>query len=187
MENQEHRQNREQLQRLDEATLQHRVERAGRTQVHGVIPNHFFAPASSECRDAFINGHFYASISLAQAVAEGISKFLAHLHPLGAKKDPSEQVRRLTKRGVISEDAQKAFQTIWGNDRNTFHHVNPDIPTAPAQLEERAEECVNALFTIEAEIFAFDIQDGRLVPKYAAYWPEADDEHLEVFLRLANN
>jgi hypothetical protein len=48
----------EQLQRVDEARLPAWLERAVRTHVHELIPNHFFSAASSECRDAFIDGHF---------------------------------------------------------------------------------------------------------------------------------
>src|SRR5688500_4826064 len=94
---------RNQLQGLDAARLDERVKRAARTKVHGVIPSHFFSPASSECRNAFIDGHFYAAISLAQAVAEGLTRFLTGFHPVGAKNDPKVQVLRLKKHGVISE------------------------------------------------------------------------------------
>jgi hypothetical protein len=55
----------DQLKRHDEVRLSGRAERAARTEVHGVIPNHFFSAASSECRDAFIDGHYYGCISLA--------------------------------------------------------------------------------------------------------------------------
>jgi hypothetical protein len=177
----------EQLQRVDEARLPGRAERAARTKVHGVIPNHFYSAASSECRETFIDGHFYACISLAQAVAEGLTRFVSGFHPVGAKNDPKQQVHRLNRDGVISNAARDAFLRIWGNDRNTFHHVNRDIPTDPADLERRGEECVMALFEIESELFAFEIADGRMVPKNEVYWPKLDEEHLEVFLRLAGN
>ena len=174
----------EQLKQHDAARLDGRLERAGRTQVHGVIPNGFFSAASSECRDAFIDGHFYAAISLAQAVAEGVARFLAGFHKVGAKKDPSQRVRRLREKEAISAEALKAFLQIWGNDRNTFHHLNPDIPTEHQVLEERAEECVAALFTIESEIFAFEVDEGKIVPKHRVYWPQEDAQHLKAFLRL---
>src|SRR4030095_6242148 len=41
--------------------------------------------------------------------------------------------------------------------RNTFHHVNADIPTDSSLLAARAEECANALCVIESEVFAFEI------------------------------
>lgn len=55
-----------QLANIDEAKFAARAARAGRTRVHGIIPQHFFSAASSECRELFIDGHFYGCISLAQ-------------------------------------------------------------------------------------------------------------------------
>lgn len=176
----------EQLQRIDEVRLPARLERVARTDVHELIPSHFFSAASSECRDAFIDGHFYACVSLAQAVAEALTRFLNGFHPVGAKNDPPQQARRLKKNGHISDGALNAFLQIWGNDRNTFHHVNQDIPTDGAELERRAEECVNALLQIESELFAYNTEDGRIIPKNEAYWPKVDQEHLGVFLRASH-
>jgi len=72
------------------------------------------------------------------------------------------------------------------NDRNTFHHLNRDIPVKNEDLEKRAEECVNALFEIESELFAYSSTDGKIIPKNVAYWPKADEDHLEVFLRSSH-
>jgi hypothetical protein len=177
----------DQLRRHDEARLAGRAERAARTEVHGVIPNHFFSAASSECRDVFIDGHYYSCISLAQALSEGLSTYLGRLHQVGAKKDPQQRVQRLHKKGAISAGALDAFLRIWGNDRNAFHHLNQDVPTDYAELERRAEECVKSLLEIESELFAFGINEGRIVPKHPAYWPESDAEHTEVFLRLSGH
>src|SRR5206468_788901 len=93
---------RRQLQSIDEARFEQRAERAARTEVHGIIPQHFFSAASSECRDLFIDGRFYGCISLAQAVAEGLVRFLGDHHRLGAKNDPKVRAQRLHKAGVIS-------------------------------------------------------------------------------------
>ena len=177
----------EQLKRLDEARLSGRAERAARTEVHGVIPNHFFAAASSECRDLFIDGHYYGCISLAQAVAEGLATYLGRLHQVGAKKDPQQRVRRLQTKGAITDGSMKAFLLIWGTDRNTFHHLNEDVPTDYGELEQRAESCVRALLAIESELFAFSINEGRLVPTHPIYWPKTDSEHVDVFLRLSGH
>jgi hypothetical protein len=177
----------EQLRRHDEARLAGRAERAARTEVHGVIPNQFFSAASSECRDVFIDGHYYGCIALAQAVAEGLSGYLGGLHQIGAKKDTKLRVQRLHKKGAISAGSLNAFLRIWGNDRNTFHHLNQDVPTDYSELERRAEECVKLLLEIESELFAFDINEGRIVPKHLIYWPKSDAEHTEVFLRLSGH
>jgi hypothetical protein len=177
----------DQLRRHDEARLAGRAERAARTEVHGVIPNHFFSAASSECRDVFIDGHYYSCISLAQAVSEGLSTYLGGLHQVGAKKDPHQRVQRLHKKGAISAGALNAFHRIWGNDRNAFHHLNQDVPTDYAELARGAEECVKSLLEIESELFAFGINEGRIVPTHPAYWPKPDAEHTEVFLRLSGH
>lgn len=174
------------MQRVDEARLPGRAERTERTRVHEVIPNHFFSAASSECRETFIDGHYYACVSLAQAVAEGLVRFLNGFHPVGAKNDPKLQALRLKKAGAISQSALDAFLRIWSNDRNTFHHLNRDIPAKNEELEQRAEDCVKALFEIESELFAYNTAEGKIIPKNAAYWPKADEEHLEVFLRASH-
>ena len=174
----------EQLRQRDEARFNERKTRAAHTKVQGIIPSHFFSAVSSECRELFIDGHYYGCISLAQAVAEGLSRFLGEIHSVGAKNDPPERVRRLYSTNVITKSCHDAFLQIWGNDRNTFHHVNVDIPTDPSVLAARAEECVNALYVVESEVFAFDIVNGAIVPKNRAYWPKSDPEHLQVFLRL---
>lgn len=102
----------DQLKRHDEARLAGRADQAARTEVHGIIPNHFFSAASSECRNVFIDGHYHGCISLAQAVAEGPSSYLARLHQIGAKKDPQQRVQRLHKKGVITAGALDAFLRI---------------------------------------------------------------------------
>jgi len=178
---------RQQLESHDQARLAGRADRATRTSVHGIIPGRFFAAASSECRDIFIDGHYYARISLSQAVAEGLAQFLGDLHNVRAKNDPKKRVQRLLSKGVITRTACDAFDRIWGNDRNTFHHLNPDILTDYEELERRADDCVNALLKIESEVFAHEIIEGQIAPKNPAYWPKTDPKHMKVFLRLSGH
>jgi hypothetical protein len=121
-------------------------------------------------------------------VAEGLSQFLGTFHKVGARNNPAQRVRRLHAKGLISQTALDAFDRIWGNDRNTFHHLNPDIPTDHRALEARAEGCVNALLEIESEIFAFDtVEGGKIAPKHPEYWPRTGPEHMSVFLRLSGH
>ena len=54
-----------------EQTLSSRVDRYLKIKPHGIIPLTEFAPVSAECALLFRDGHFYGSIALAQAVAEG--------------------------------------------------------------------------------------------------------------------
>jgi len=178
------RRKREQLKRRDEAKLTARADRAQRTQVHGIIPGEFFAAASSECRDVFIDGHYYACISLSQAVAEGLTRHMGDVHKVGARNDPRKRVALLLSKDAITNATADAFLRIWGNDRNTFHHLNRDITTDRHLLEQRAEGCVEALYEAESEVFACERVGGKLVPKRPEYWTKTDPEHMSVFLRL---
>ena len=156
---------RQQLKSHDQARLAGRADRATRTSVHGIIPGRFFAAASSECRDIFIDGHYYACISLSQAVAEGLARFLGDLHNVRAKNDPKKRVQRLLSKGVITGTACDAFDRIWGNDRNTFHHLNPDILTDYEELERRAEDYVNALLRSNLRSLPTRLLRARLPPR----------------------
>lgn len=106
---------------------------------------------------------------------------------LERRRTPSIGVHQLHTKGVISAVALDAFMRIWGNDRNTFHHLNEDVPTGYEECDRRAEECVKALLTIESELFAFGINEGRIVPKSPIYWPKSDAEHADVFFRLSGH
>ena len=176
---------RQQTRNLFEAKLEINLDRTIQTKVHGVIPHHYFSAASSECREMFIEGHFYGCITLAQAVAEGLSRFVADVNGItGLSKDPVNRVSKLHKRGFISAEARGAFKKIWSDDRNIYHHLNENIETDPERLEGRAEECVNALCEIESELFAFDIVEGAISPKRPEYWPKVEENMMMAFLRL---
>jgi hypothetical protein len=175
---------RKQMYTAFEAQLEARLKRAGRTKVHGIIPHHYFSAASSECREMFIGGHFYGCISLAQAVAEGLSRFIARVHSMSLGKDFLKRVAKLEKRGLISTQGHAAFKQIWGNDRNTFHHLNENVEIDYQTLEARAEECVNALYELESEIFWYDLADEGVLPKHSEYWPKSGPDTVSVFLRL---
>ena len=56
-----------------------------------------------------------------------------------------------------------------------------------ARLPGRAEECVMALFQIESELFAFEITDGKMVPKHQAYWPKLDEDGWLAISNAANS
>jgi hypothetical protein len=86
---------------------------------------------------------------------------------------------------IISAKAYAAFRTIRGRpteDRNTYHHLTDDLEQNRHVLTARAEECLNALYEIESEIFAYSFDEGRVVPKHPKYWPAEDDNRL-VYVR----
>ncbi|HUY36469.1 MAG TPA: hypothetical protein VMV69_27275 [Pirellulales bacterium] len=108
-----------------ELTLANRIDRSRRTRVHPAIPSGYFSVASTECRDVFVDGHFYGCITLVQSVAEGLAKFLATNNGITPNKNHLALVNALQKHRsnpVISPQAYAAFRTIRGGkkeDRNT--------------------------------------------------------------------
>ena len=54
-----------------------RVDRLLEIDKQGIIGDHHFARASSECIDLYSNGHFIATVMVTQSVNEGIIKFVA--------------------------------------------------------------------------------------------------------------
>jgi hypothetical protein len=161
---------RDQLASRDAARADDRFRRQQASRVHQVIPSHWFAPASSECRALYVDGHFYGCISLSQAVAEGLSKFLAEHHGVSHRQAQGLRVAALLAAEAISSDAARAFQAIEGTDRNAIHHLNREIPRDAAMLEARAAECVESLYVIESEIFAFTVQGTAIAPRHPQYW-----------------
>ena len=154
-----------------EATLGERIARRLRVKPHSIIPDHYFSAASVECRELYVAGHFYGCISLIQAVAEAVSRFIAEMNKCKPGGDPADRVDMLHTRKFMSEAAVKAFHEIW-EDRNDYHHLNPKIEKDRGRLESRAEECVRAWASIETECFAFSTVKGKLSPKYPKYWPQ---------------
>ena len=129
-----------------EQTLPEQLNRYLRARVHQVIPHHFFSNPSAECRELLVAGHYYGCISLAQAVAEGLSTFLAAANRQRNVKDPKTRVNRLAAAGAISSASLDAFGRIWGEDRNDYHHLNPTVETDYARLQGRALDCIDALY-----------------------------------------
>src|SRR5687767_15915510 len=71
---------REDLQRgmreVFDQTLKERVERYLEVAHQGIIPNHHFAAASSECIDLYRDGYSLSAVMVSQAVTEGIWRFV---------------------------------------------------------------------------------------------------------------
>ena len=152
-------------------------------KVHNVIPHQYFSVASAETKDLFVSGHFYGCISLCQAIAESLSRFICNSNKFRVKKDFKARLDRLANEKLISSTAKSAFETIWGSDRDTFHHLNEDVPTHRETLRQRAEDCINALFKIESEIFAFEISKGTIVPLKPIYWPKPVNGKISIHLK----
>jgi hypothetical protein len=162
-----------------EWALPDRVRRRQAAPVHAAIPAEWFAAATRECRDLYVDGHFYGTICLTQAVAEGISKFLTIRNGHRDTGNQNSRISLLVKRGVITREAYRAFKRIEGGDRNDYHHLNANIETDLTKLEARAEECVKALFEIQIEVFAFSVgEGGTMVVANPRYWPRVDEKYI---------
>lgn len=161
------------------------VNRSIRLPIQTLGPAQYFARPTLECRKMFVHEHFFGCISLAQAVAEGIARFLLEKNPSIVLEvtDNHEAVINVLQHNsssaVISPLAFAAFKRIREprknkEDRNTFHHLLDDIELNPKKLEVRAEQCLLALHEIESEVFGYSVVDGRIVPKCPQYWPTTD-------------
>jgi hypothetical protein len=154
-------------------------------------PAHYFAQAVVECRDMYVDGHFYGCITLAQAVAEAIARFVTTQHPelnVAPTSDFGVLVSALhRKEPVISNSAHAAFKQIWGqrkgkNDRNDYHHLTDAIELDSYKLEVRARQCLRALREIEKNIFGYTFKDGMIVVEKPKYW-KLNGDHAHVMVR----
>lgn len=166
-----------------EQTLSSRVERYMKVKPHGIGPLTIFAPVSSEIPRLFRDGHFYGSISLSQAVAEAIAKFLCHKNGWKPKKKYEQNVSKLHTRNFISIDLKKKFLEIWKN-RDDYHHLNDTIETDHIKLENLAHEKILLLKEIESEVFKFAIVNGTIVPENPKYWDINPNGITPCFIRL---
>lgn len=174
---------RQELRSSFEARLDGMVQRRLAVAPHALIPNRHFAGASTECIDTFEEGHFIACVTLVQAVAEGIAKFVCLRTATRSGKDQNARVQRLFNAKVISAECVRAFHSISGMQRDDFHHMNPEVPTDWRVLETLAKKALNDLSVVEREIFAFQFEAGRLVPKHPQYWDATPKGTVSVFLR----
>lgn len=167
-----------------EITFSQRVHRYLEIGHHGVIANPRdtkFAPVSSECINLFRDGHFYGCISLTQTVTEALAKFLCTRNNFKPAKDFERNVKKLFRRNFIDENMQSNFLSIWKN-RDDYHHLNNSVENEKKKLEAISRSKIKLLAEIEKTIFAYSINNGKIIPKHPKYWDMGND-HMEVFLR----
>jgi hypothetical protein len=169
------------LRQIDEQTREARINRYIEIDHQGIIGDHYFAIASSECINLYRDGHFIAAVMASQAVNEGILKFLAERNNIN-EKEHSELMEKFKSKNIISAGCLTASDKIWGSFRNDVHHMNPKVASIPFQ--QLAKSNLQALAVIEREVFGVDIKDGKLVPKQPKYWNVQKDGTVPVFLRL---
>jgi hypothetical protein len=171
-----------QLREKFESNIKQRVKRLLKFKHHVITASTHFAAVSHEASLLFIDGHFYGCISLAQAVAEALVKFMCQRNKFKAGKDFTSNVDNLYKRNFIDESLKKTFLEIW-DKRNDYHHLNSSIENDKIKLELLAENKVNNLNLIEKEIFYFSNSKGSIVPKYPKYW-DIKDGYTPAYLKI---
>ena len=153
-----------------DATLDRQVRRYVRAKVHKIIPVDFYSAALGECQEMYVAGSFFGCITLCQSVAEGLSRFLAEKNTVPIRNGFICRITRLKNARVISESTAKAFKSVFGEDRNDFHHLNKNVEQDYETLEARSLQCLDALYAVRSEVFAYDIHDGRISAKNVKYW-----------------
>jgi len=170
------------LEQIFTLTLDQRVYRSIEVKPHGIIPNLHFAAVSAEVYELYRDGHFYGTISLTQAVAEALARFLCQKNGSKVNQNYKENIKQLKKRAQISLELATIFTKIW-KGRNNYHHLNPGIEQDRQKLELLAKEKLTCLKNIEKELFAFTVNKGKLIPKYPNYWDQKNGT-VPVFLRF---
>jgi hypothetical protein len=164
-----------------EQTLDERVERYLGVAHQGIVPNHHFAAASSECIDLYRDGYELSAVMVSQAVAEGVWRFVLERNQVRADHDRPGLAATLVERGILSTECAEAFGRIWRSFRNDVHHMNPSVSRVP--FRELARRNLLDLATIEREIFAVNFDSGKLVPIQPRYWDLQPGGTTSVFLR----
>lgn len=167
-----------------EATIDERVDRYREVFPLPMTPNYHFAPASAQCKLLYADGHFYSTVMVSQAVAEGITRFVAERNDVTFKPKASgpQILDLLVERGIVSKEYEEAFKLLW-KTRNDVHHMNPEV--AKIDLPGVAKRSLQNLDVIEREIFGFRMDDGKCIPSNPKYWDIREDGTTNVFLRLS--
>ena len=173
-----------QLRRSFEARLPEMLKRAKQVKLQAVIPAHWFSAAASECAGMYVSGYFYGAISVAQAYVEALAVYLADTHSVRRTKKPADLWHRLCREKMVTKRCADAALTIL-DDRNDFHHLNKDIETDFATLEQRAESAIEHIHKVESEIFACSPSDqaGVIELKNPSYWPSDTPGLAQIHLR----
>ncbi len=164
-----------------EQTIEIRIERYLEVVHQGIIPNHHFATASSECIDLYRDGYLLSAVMVSQSVTEGIWRFVLERNQIQPDRDRPAVAATLVEQKIISTECAEAFGRIWRSFRNDVHHMNPSVSAVP--IRELGRRNLIDLATIEREIFAVTFSNGKLVPVRPLYWDLQGDGTTSVFLR----
>lgn len=137
-----------QLRACFDMTLPRRVDRHMAVAHQGIIPNRYFAPASSECIKLYTDGYFLSTVMVSQAVAEGIRKFVVERN--GTKIDDGNDISMATgapaSKGAVRKAWADACAQIWRwfrrKPRN--HRAGPDIVALLVRKSIISKDCGDA-------------------------------------------
>ena len=165
-----------------EQNLEQRVNRYFAIHHQNIIPGHHFAGASAECLDLYRDGYFLSTVMVSQAVAEGVFRFISDRNDVAIEAERPEMAKRLVEADIVSQQCADAFIRIWKSFRNDVHHMNPKVAEVP--FNQLAKRNIEDIATIESEIFAFHVNNGKLTPQQPLYWDVRSDGTIPTFLRL---
>ena len=168
------------LRRQFDSTVEQRVERLKALDYKRIIGGHFFAAASTECLELYRDGYMIGTIMCAQALIQAILRFAADSNGLPSKLRTEEQIQKLEEASVISSISAQCSKEAWTH-RNDFHHLNPGV--ASIDLGPKAAVCVQAVTSLESDIFDFETIQGKIKPKYTIYWDENPDGTVPAYIR----
>ena len=198
----------EKLQSQLESTIEQRIDRYLEIDHQGIIGNHYFSAASSECITLYHDGHFISVVMVSQAVNEGIIRFIAERNNIESSKQKSQHrllkffakmfkiicqkdndtksiaglIDELKGRNIISISCADASKRIWGSFRNDVHHMNPNVTMI--SFDALAKRNLQDIAIIEKEIFGADFREGALIPHQSKYWDLDKNGTVPVYLRL---
>jgi hypothetical protein len=166
-----------------EWTIEARIDRYLSVDHQWLIANHYFAQASHECLLLYRDGYFTSCIMVAQALSEGILKFVAERNNLQVGKEKKQDLAKMMEQHrIISHTFVEVFDRIQRSFRHDFHHMNPSVATV--DLEEFAKRNITDLAAIEREIFEYSSgREGTLVLKNPKYWDLQPDGSVFVDVR----
>ncbi len=163
-----------------ESDLEARVRRTEELRYQRIIGAHYFAAASLECLELYRDGYMLGCIMCSQALLEAILKFVAQRNKINYKQTVEYLIKDIETKNVLHETAINAAKLAWRH-RNDFHHLNPGI--AAVALEDKAKECIDAILSLEQEIFCASFIEGALNPNNPIYWDIGADGTVPVFVR----
>ncbi len=153
----------------DDHTREERVDRYLEVDRPFVTPIHHFTDASKECINLYRDGHFIATVMTTQAVNEGILKLVAE-----RKNIKYENIKRckllkmLLSQKFFSKICFEASYQILKSFRNDVHHMNPSVDKI--DFQDLAKKNIHNLAVVESEVFAVDVNDGKIILKHPEYW-----------------